>query len=265
MNPNLNTPIHLNHQHLGLGSPLVILHGLFGNGTNWRSTARRLSECRKIYLPDARNHGTSDHAPSMDYLTLAQDALNFMDRQGLNDADIMGHSMGGKTAMHLALAAPERVRSLLIVDIAPEVSPSDHLPLIEAMQALPLDQIKQRREADEALSISVSDAGLRAFLLQNLITENNQLSWRIDLTAIRSAMPDLLDFPSPPRQAQYSGSVLFLRGQRSNYVLDKSESSIKALFPKAKIQTIANAGHWPHAEQPEEFTNAVKTFLGCKD
>ena len=102
MNPNLNKPLHLNHQHLGLGSPLVILHGLFGSGTNWRSTARRLSECREIYLPDARNHGTSDHATSMDYLTLAQDALNFMDRQGLNNADIIGHSMGGKTAMHLA-------------------------------------------------------------------------------------------------------------------------------------------------------------------
>ena len=172
---------------------------------------------------------------------------------------------GAKRQCTLAIAEPERVRSLLIVDIAPQVSPSDHLPLIEAMQALPLEQFKQRREADEALSVTVADAGLRAFLLQNLTTENNQLSWKIDLAAIQNAMPDLLDFPPPPNQGQYVGPVLFLRGQRSDYISDESQSSIKALFPEAQIQTIANAGHWPHAEQPDDFTNAVKTFLECID
>ncbi len=131
-------PLHLNYQQLGKGPALVILHGLFGSGTNWRSTARRLSGCRQVFLPDARNHGASEHAEGMDYLTLAQDALDFMDNLDLATADIMGHSMGGKTAMLLALKHPERVRSLLVADIAPAASPAEHLPLMDALQALPL-------------------------------------------------------------------------------------------------------------------------------
>ncbi len=256
-------PLHLNYQQIGTGPALIILHGLFGSGTNWRSIARGLSDCREIFLPDARNHGASEHAEGMDYLTLAQDTVDFMDSRDLAAADIIGHSMGGKTAMHLALKHPCRVRSLLVVDIAPVASPGDHLPLMDALQALPLEQMQQRSDADRALAGTVSDAGLRAFLLQNLIIRSNSLRWRINTPAIRSAMADLIAFPQPAPGACYMGPVLFLRGGRSEYIQDVHKPLIRRYFPTARINTMAGAGHWPHAERPAAFITECRAFLGC--
>ena len=259
------SPLHIHHQQLGEGPPLVILHGLFGSGTNWRSAARRLTDCRKVFLPDARNHGHSGHAQGMDYLTLARDTLDFMDQQDLASVDLLGHSMGGKTAMHLALLRPERVRSLLIVDIAPRVSPSDHLPLIKALEALPLENLQSRGAADRALAAAVTDSGLRAFLLQNLTLRNQTLDWRIDLQAIQAAMQDLLGFPPPASAARYPGPVLFLKGALSDYITSEDVTPIRNAFPHARIHTIADSGHWLHADQPEAFIAACRTFLGCAD
>ncbi len=255
--------LQTHYLQLGEGPPLLILHGLFGSGTNWRSIAHRLSDCREIFLPDARNHGASEHVHCMDYPAMAQDTVNFMDQQGLAAVDVIGHSMGGKTAMHLALGHPERVRSLMIVDIAPVASPSDHLPLMDAMQALPLAQLSDRRAADQALATTVTEAGLRAFLLQNLISRDNTFNWRLNLSAIRASMPELLKFPQPAEGAVYTGPVEFIRGELSDYINDEHDTVIKNYFPSSHTHLLVGAGHWPHAEQPAAFITRCRDFLKC--
>ncbi len=256
--------VALAHQRLGEGPPLLVLHGLFGSGTNWRSIARGLAGCRSVHLLDARNHGASPHHRVMDYAAMARDVDAFMARARIERADVIGHSMGGKTAMHLALTAPQRVARLLVVDIAPVPSASDHVPLIEAMLALPLARLSRRAEADEALARSVPDAALRAFLLQNLASGESGLAWRINLPAVRDNMPALLGFDAPTGEP-FRGDTLFLRGALSDYVLDEHVAAIHAHFPAARVDTVAGAGHWVHAEQPQRFVQAARAFLGCAD
>lgn len=253
--------LRLHLQRLGAGPPLLILHGLFGSGTNWRSIARTLGHRHEVFLPDARNHGASPHTADMDYVLLAQDVLALLDAHSLAQVDLIGHSMGGKTAMCLALSHPERIRALMVVDIAPGVSGSDHRPLIELLEALPLHAMQRRAEADEALAGDIDDPGLRAFLLQNLVSRDGHLAWRINLPAIHHALPALIDFPFPEPGRRFDSSALFLRGQLSDYVRDEHEPVISTLFPRARIETLANAGHWLHAEQPAAFAQAAQRFL----
>jgi pimeloyl-ACP methyl ester carboxylesterase len=252
----------LSHQRLGEGPPLLVLHGLFGCGTNWRSIARALADCRTVHLLDARNHGASPHAAHMDYAAMAGDVLAYMDREGLARADLIGHSMGGKTAMRLALYAPERVARLMVVDIAPAPSDSDHLPLLEAMLAMPVHRYTRRAEADAALARTASTAALRAFLLQNLVGDGEGMRWRINLAAIRACMPALLGFDAAPA-ARFDGQSLFVRGELSEYLRDEHLPAIHAHFPAAGTRTIPGAGHWVHAEQPQRFIVAAREYFGC--
>ena len=245
----------------GQGPPAVILHGLFGSGTNWRTIARRLASRLECHLVDQRNHGRSPHARGMEYPALAADVLAYLDANRLDRAGFIGHSMGGKTAMTLALSAPERVRWLVVADIAPAPSPSDHRPILDALRALALDSLASRAETDAALARSVPDLGLRQFLLQNLVRGDGGLRWRIDLEAIAEALPDLTGFPPTAPEAAYRGPTLFLRGERSDYLTMHHESRIGALFPCASIDTIAGAGHWLHAEQPTAVTERIARFL----
>ncbi len=256
--------VDIAHQTLGEGPPLLVLHGLFGSGVNWRSIARGLARCRTVHLLDARNHGASPHHPHMDYPALARDVAAFMDREGIARADVIGHSMGGKTAMRLALDAPDRVARLMVVDIAPAPSGSDHLPLIEALLALPLAEFTRRAEADEALATEVAEAGLRAFLLQNLASREGGLGWRINLPAIRDNMAALLGFDGPAGHP-FEGEALFVRGALSDYVRDDHLPDIRARFPAARVETVMDAGHWVHAEQPQRFLALARAFLGCAD
>lgn len=255
----------LHYQRVGSGPPLLILHGLFGSGTNWRSIARTLGEEHEVLVPDARNHGASPHAGEMDYPTLAGDALAFMDQHELRQVDLIGHSMGGKTAMCLALAHPERIRRLMVVDIAPAVSGSDHGPLIERLRGLPVERMQRRSEADEALAGHIPEAGLRAFLLQNLASRDGHLEWRIDLAAIARALPSLLDFPDPGPGRRFRAATLFLRGEHSDYISDEHLPIIRTLFPRARVETLAGAGHWLHAEKPSEFVVRARAFLSGHD
>jgi len=255
-------PVALESTAIGQGPPALVLHGLFGSGTNWRTIARRLRNRLECHLVDQRNHGRSPHARDMSYPTLAADVLAYLDTHEIERAGLIGHSMGGKTAMTLALNAPERVRWLVVADIAPARSPSDHLPILDALRALPVDGLASRAAAEAALAPAIPDLGLRRFLLQNLVHAGaGGLRWRIDLDAIANALPDLNDFPSTAPDAVYEGPTLFVRGERSDYVAAHHEPRIGALFPVASIVTVAGAGHWLHAEQPAAVTAAVQSFL----
>ena len=253
-------PLALACTALGAGPPLLVLHGLFGSATNWRGIARRLAERHRVLLVEARNHGASPHAEEMDYPAMAADLRALMDAEGIAEATVLGHSMGGKTAMTLALQSPERVRRLVVVDIAPGPSPGDHGPLIAAMQGLDLSRVARRADADALLAEHVADAGLRAFLLQNLDNTASGFRWRINLTAIETSMPALLGFQCPPG-ARYAGPALFVRGQHSDYLDEAQMPDVQALFPDARLASIADSGHWVHAENPSGFLGAVEDFL----
>ena len=253
-------PVSLASTVVGQGPPAIVLHGLFGSGTNWRTVARRLGDRLECHLVDQRNHGRSPHVRGMTYPELAADVLAYLDTHRISQAGLVGHSMGGKTAMTLALEAPERVRWLVVADIAPARSPSDHQPILDALRAMPLATIASRSAADAALAASVSDPALRQFLLRNLVSHGTRLQWRIDLEAIDGALPDLADFPPTAPEAVYEGPVLFLRGARSDYVAPGHEPRIRALFPTARIVTVEAAGHWLHAEQPATVSARIADF-----
>ena len=254
-------PVTLASTVTGQGPPALVLHGLFGSGTNWRTIARRLGTRLECHLVDQRNHGRSPHTPGMTYPALAADVLAYLDAHRIDRAGLIGHSMGGKTAMTLALLAQERVRWLVVADIAPALSPSDHQPILDALRALALDALPSRTAADAALAPRLPDPGLRQFLLQNLVHGSSGLGFRIDLEAIAAALPDLVDFPAASPGAVYEGPTLFLRGARSDYITPHHESGIRALFPAASIATIDAAGHWLHAEQPAAVTARIEAFL----
>ena len=254
-------PLALASTVSGQGQPAVILHGLFGSGTNWRTIARRLESRLECHLVDQRNHGRSPHARGMTYPALAGDVLAYLDSHQLDRAGFIGHSMGGKTAMTLALSAPERVRWMIVADIAPGPSPSDHRPILEALGALMPHSLASRAGADAALARSIPEPALRQFLLQNLVHGDGGLRWRIDLEAIAEALPDLTGFPHTALGAVYRGPTLFLRGERSDYVTARHEPRIRAFFPSASVDTIVDAGHWLHAEQPAAVTDRIARFI----
>lgn len=241
----------------GAGAPLVILHGLLGSSSNWRSIARRLADSHRVYVVDLRNHGDSPHAATMSYPEMADDVLTFLDDRAIERAVLIGHSMGGKTAMRLALTAPERIERLVVVDIAPTRSEHDHLPVLSAMSALDLGRIERRADADRLLAAHIPDSEMRMFVLQNLTSGAQGFAWRINLPAIADAIPALLDFPVDADTRPFTGDTLFVRGARSDYVGARDEAAIKRLFPNAEIVTIADAGHWVHAEQPARFLAAL--------
>ena len=248
-------------QGAAAGPPVVILHGLLGSSSNWRSIARRIAERRRVFALDLRNHGESPHVDTMSYPAMADDVGAFLDKHAIDSATFIGHSMGGKTAMRLALDAPHRVARLVVVDIAPTVSRHDHLPWLRAMACLNVGRITRRADAETMLEAAIPDAAIVKFLLQNLASTPDGFAWRINLEAIENNLPALLDFPVDADVQPFTGSALFLRGARSDYVLPKDEAVIRALFPCAEMVTIEGAGHWVHAEQPARFLEALDGVL----
>ena len=257
-------PIPIADQILGDGDPLLILHGLFGSGRNWGGIARTLShEGRQVHLLDARNHGGSPWGKSMTYPEMAADAAALIETLGHGAVDVIGHSMGGKTAMTLALTRPQLVRRLIVVDIAPVAyrggAQEPYAAYIAAMKALDLGAIKRRAEADAALAGTIADASMRAFLVQNLETGGNGYRWRINLDGIAANMPALTSFPAI--DAHYDGPMTVLAGELSNYVRPRDEATITKLFPKARVVVVDGAGHWPHADQPERLLGLLREAL----
>lgn len=239
--------------------PLVIVHGLFGSARNWGATAKRLSVGRRVIVPDMRNHGHSAWTPSHSYADLASDLAEVIDSHG-GMADVLGHSMGGKAAMVLALSRAGQVRRLIVADIAPVAYAHDQRQHIHAMRALPLDALTSRGEADRRLAATTPDPALRAFFLQSLdLKAEGGPRWRLNLDTLEAEMPQILGWPSS--QGRFAGPTLFLSGADSRYVLPEHRAAITALFPAARFARIPGAGHWLHAEKPREFEAAVQVFL----
>jgi len=251
--------MRLNAVEAGAGDPVVLLHGLFGAAQNWGTIQKRLAARHRVIALDLRNHGASPHAAAMEYPVMAADVAETLIALGAAPASLVGHSMGGKVAMALALSGPELVSRLVVADIAPVAYPPALRGYAAAMQALPLRPGLTRREADAALSNAVPEPGIRAFLLQNLRFETDPPAWRFGLEEIAAAMPVIEGFPDSV--AQYRGPTLFLGGERSGYIRPEYHARIRALFPAARFATVPNAGHWVHAENPQGFLDLIEPFL----
>jgi pimeloyl-ACP methyl ester carboxylesterase len=245
----------------GAGPPLAILHGLFGSGRNWASMAQRLAAHHRVVAIDLRNHGASPWAETMDYREMAEDVRATLQARGYDRFSLLGHSMGGKVAMTAALEHGAAVERLIVADIAPVAYTAHHLGHVKAMRGLDLDNIERRSDADAALAPAIPDAAERAFLLQNLVLQDGQASWRLNLEAIEREMPRLVGFPAIEAGRTYDGPSLFVAGGRSDYLRPEHEPVIRRLFPNAEIANIENAGHWLHAEQPAAFLAVVEAFL----
>lgn len=251
----------LHFRELGTGAPMVILHGLFGLNDNWQTLAKYLSQHYKIYLVDLRNHGRSPHSPDFNYSLMTQDVRELIQDQHLHEPVIMGHSMGGKVAMHLALAHPELVSKLIVVDIAPKAYPVHHQDIINALKSLDLTTVKTRTEIDEALARHIPEEDVRLFLSKNLYRqEDNSFAWRMNLSAIDTHIEEVGQ--ETTAEVPFIKPTLFIKGARSGYIKPEQDKAlIEHLFPAAQIKTIENAGHWVHAQAPQEFYNLVVEFL----
>jgi len=258
--PDRMKTVALNFEEFGVNNPvkLIILHGFFASNRNWRQIALKLSEYFHVYNLDMRNHGASIHNAVMDYPAMAEDLRGFMDDQTIQKAVVMGHSMGGKVAMLFSLLYPDRVAKLIIADIAPKAYKHSFDPLINALKALPLATIRNRKQAEELLAPDITELSYRQFLLQNLILEDGGYTWRIDLDIFQKAAPAIVGFPDINSRSAFTGDALFLAGGNSDYV---TASDIERTFPKADFKKIEQAGHWLHVQQPALFVEHVLEFL----
>jgi len=251
----------------GDGPPIVVLHGLLGAARNWMAIAKRLGQDHAVHALDLRNHGRSPWIDGMTYRAMAADVARYIDAAGLDRPTVVGHSMGGKAAMALALAAPDRVGRLVVADIAPVAYErgrrSGFIDYIEAMAALDLGSIARRADADAALAEAIPETPVRSFLLQNLVPEGESFRWRCNLDALAAGMADILGFPEGLLDAAYERPTLFLTGADSNYVTAAHRPLIRRLFPSARFVSLKGAGHWLHADQPRPFMEAVRGFIAA--
>lgn len=251
----------LNFRRYGSGERAVLfLHGLFGSAKNWHTQASALSGDFSAYTVDLRNHGASPHCAHMDYPGMAADVLALMDRLDIEQACLLGHSMGGKVAMQIALQAGVRVHRLIVVDIAPRAYPRHHDEVLEAMQALDLSAHRTRQAVDAALRAGIPDERVRQFILTNLVRdrESGAFVWQLHLPGIVDNYDHL---SMAPTGAPYDGPTLFIKGGASDYIQATDRDTIDALFHAAHAKVIVNAGHWPHAEKPQAFQKLVGDFL----
>lgn len=250
----------------GEGRPVLILHGLFGDGLNWGGVARLLKDDWRLILPDMRNHGRSPHSDDdCSYKSMAADVLALMDELALNQVDLIGHSMGGKIAMTLALMHPERISSLTVVDIAPKTYESRHEDVFDAIRAVHEARPSTRKQADELLKPHLETTAIRTFILKNLQKDDDgRFSWRMNWQALWEHYAQLKSFPWPAEGTdlpQYQGPVQFLVGGASDYVTKSDQTVISTFFPHARGRVVDNAGHWLHAEKPELVARWIQQFI----
>lgn len=253
-------PELLNHKIIGTGQPLIILHGLFGSLDNWVSLGKRFGEQFQVVLVDQRNHGKSFHDSRFSYDTMANDLDELIEHLKLENPILLGHSMGGKTVMQYCAFNPEKVEKLIVADIGPKQYPVHHDQIIKGLKKVPLSQVEKREAADGFLSDYIPEIGIRSFLLKNLKRgSNGGFEWKMNLNVIAANIEEVgvaLDYYLPIEMP-----TLFLRGGNSNYILDSDIEDIEDIFPNSEVQTVDNAGHWLHAEQPDGFYEKVIRFI----
>lgn len=252
--------MELHFEASGKGEPLIVLHGLFGSLDNWRLISARLSGQFTVFALDQRNHGGSPHAAQMDYALMAQDVVEFLEKRRLSQANVLGHSMGGKTAMRLALSHPDRVKKLIVADIAPRTYPPRHQQMITGMLNLDPEHFETRAQMEAALGPAVPDLPTRRFLLKNVVRKDGKgFSWRTGLVQIQANYSRLTEavLASEP----FLKPVLFIRGAKSDYLLESDFPEIHRLFPRAEIKTVPDADHLLHIQSPDQFVSLVTEFL----
>ncbi|MFT3930562.1 MAG: alpha/beta fold hydrolase [Spongiibacteraceae bacterium] len=254
-----NAPVALNYRVLGeQGDWVLLLHGLFGSGDNLGALAKSLMADFRTVQVDLRNHGRSPHCESMNFAAMAADIALLQDTLGISSSHVVGHSLGGRVAMQLALSQPSRVQRLVIADIAPVQYPPHHVNILNALRSLKFDGVVNRAEVEAQLLPSIADLGTRQFLLKSLYKDGDDWRWRFNLPVLEASYPSIT-------QAQqgkpFTKPTLFIKGGASAYIQPQHEEAMRALFPNFALKTIAGAGHWLHGEKPAEFNALVREFL----
>jgi len=253
--------VRLAFDSVGEGPPVVVLHGLFGSSTNWRGVARALAGRHRVLSVDLRNHGASPWTDVMTYPDMAADVLALIEQEKLDRPIVVGHSMGGKTAMALALLHPAAVGRLVVVDIAPVTYHDRFSPYVHAMAGIDTLAAGSRAEVQRRLAERIPEQGIVGFLMQNLVSRNDHFDWRLNLAALGASLPALGDFPPSLLALRYDGPVRVITGALSDYVKPDDAARFAALFPHARIEAIEGAGHWVHAEKPDAFIAALRRAL----
>lgn len=246
----------------GTGSALIILHGLFGISDNWVTLGKQFGKGFRVLIPDLRNHGRSPHSERFDFASMEQDILELIEEETVGAVMLLGHSLGGRVAVNLAIHYPDRIQKLVVVDISlRKYSPRrEHLDLLDAMHALDLSQPTRRTELEEQLRQRIPSQKVRQFLLKNLYwNESGKLAWRLNLPVIAESLPGIFDGAAVT--GRYMGPTLFIRGERSDYILDSDLPAIHEKFPATTVRTIRGATHWVHADNPGDFYQVVSSFL----
>jgi pimeloyl-ACP methyl ester carboxylesterase len=250
----------LHSKILGNGEPLLIIHGYFGSGDNWKMIANKLSDSFQVHLIDQRNHGRSFHSDEFDYELMVEDLYNYIEHYQLEKVNLLGHSMGGKTVMLFAVEYSELVNKLIVADIAPRMYPPHHDDILKALNSVDFSVQNSRKLVDEKLAELIPEIGVRQFLLKSVYwKEKGQLDFRFNLQSLTENNNEVGE--ALPSFTNFDGETLFLKGENSGYISANEEPLIKAHFPNSSIVTIANAGHWLHAENPIDFFNELKLFL----
>ncbi len=252
--------MNLFYRTLGEGDPLFILHGLFGSSDNWMTIGKILSSKHTVVLVDLRNHGRSPHSSIWNYDAMSEDIKDLATNLGFDQIILMGHSMGGKVAMTISDRYPGFLKKLIVIDIAPKLYPVHHQKILDGLMSINLKRIANRKEADDKLSNFVDEVGIRQFLLKNLERDSDiGFKWKINLEAINNRLQNIGEATIPVNQI--ATESLFIRGLNSNYITDNNIEEITKKFPNSRVESIAMAGHWVHAEQPESFLKVVNKFL----
>ena len=254
-------PVDLSFTEYGTGSPVVIVHGLFGSKRNWSSIAKQLGRTHRIIAVDQRNHGESPWTEDHTYPHMAEDLAHLIRRHADGRATVIGHSMGGKAAMALALSEPDLVERLVVVDIAPAPSGGTLIDFVHTMAEMDLSNLSRRSEVEAALARSIPEPAIRAFLAQNVTAGEDGLQWQLNLKALAENFDAILEFPDYDDLSAYTGQTHFIAGGRSDYIQPHHQAEIERLFPGAAIDVIADAGHWVHAEQPKAFIETIHRLL----
>jgi pimeloyl-ACP methyl ester carboxylesterase len=249
------------YREYGQGQPMIILHGLMGSSDNWLPQAKMLGEHYHVWVVDQRNHGQSPHNNEFNYKVLSEDILNFIQEHHIDSPVIIGHSMGGKAAMNFALTHPDKLDKLIVVDIAPKAYDVRHDHIVEGLKAVPIDSVQSRQEANDALAPHISSEAVRQFLLKNLMRKpEGGFGWRINLPVIDQSLEMISG--GLVNEGMFEKMTMFIRGSKSDYILDDDREAIKKIFPNSTLVTM-ETGHWVQAEKPEEFVQVVLSFLNA--